>query len=825
MIDSENLRTASLYINNQLLSRGLLRDGQVIDFADPGKGAGLAATMGKIMGVVNDLILRRDRDAEHRESLSTTLRNLRAESLRQTDDIQRLQEKHAEAQRKAHLAEAAETALRAQLKAAEAGAHKLKEEAARTKRLVAETRAACANEVRKRDRQVDALKKAVSEAGRARGERKSPNITSITVTGEVGGDAGGSDSGVGMAMSVSNEAYDLRQETNAFLAELARGLSEENETLLALVRRTAQRLKEMSGWEREDGAGIAQGDGHAVPLTVSCEDVTNEIEAIIEHLRTILTNPSFVPIEEVVEREDEINRLRDGWEKMESRWKEAVHLIDGWRRRMAVSGRPVNMEELKMGLRLSPVRVRDVEETSHGLGLRLSTLQEEEDEQSINVRQSPTPPGSLHLVPAPEYEMEIEEDDLSDSSSIFQDDVEIDELDVSEPNVQILQQSATTIDSPPLPPRPELSPLKDSYSAGNRRPTQSRKRPGDFTTIIEEKTWEIHAAEAAPPPPPHTTKPQQSPQKRMKPSHQEAQEPLQASFSDSESSLDSILVVKAAERSAPRASEKTTRATRAKQQERPQSTPSRQPAHQRSRSPAVKSRKTPEESKAVATSASSTDMAPPPRPTPVATAAGTSTASNNSTTSQDRDTAQQRSNSPRKVTGPSRLPLPRTTNPLPPPQQSPLTMATIAAKLAASEREADAARVRAKLKAARLGGGKRVPLASGPSSRACSGEEQQQREPVPPAGGDPVKRDLSTSRESRDENGRDGGASVSAEEGGYSRGSGAAAGSSVEGQEPSQKPRKRERRASKVASRRRSTLNPWELQSLIEGNVAPASPA
>lgn len=61
MIDTENLRTASLYINNQLLSRGLLKDGQSIDFANPGRGDGdTVATMGHIMSVVNDLILRRD---------------------------------------------------------------------------------------------------------------------------------------------------------------------------------------------------------------------------------------------------------------------------------------------------------------------------------------------------------------------------------------------------------------------------------------------------------------------------------------------------------------------------------------------------------------------------------------------------------------------------------------------------------------------------------------------------------------------------------------------------------------------------------------------
>ncbi len=60
-MEADNLRTASLYINNQLLSRGLLRNGQSINFCRPDREeGGLEATMGRIMSVVNDLILRRD---------------------------------------------------------------------------------------------------------------------------------------------------------------------------------------------------------------------------------------------------------------------------------------------------------------------------------------------------------------------------------------------------------------------------------------------------------------------------------------------------------------------------------------------------------------------------------------------------------------------------------------------------------------------------------------------------------------------------------------------------------------------------------------------
>ena len=58
---AQSLRTASSYINNLLLSRGLLRNGQPIDFASPAEAEdGLDATMAKVMNLVHDLILRRD---------------------------------------------------------------------------------------------------------------------------------------------------------------------------------------------------------------------------------------------------------------------------------------------------------------------------------------------------------------------------------------------------------------------------------------------------------------------------------------------------------------------------------------------------------------------------------------------------------------------------------------------------------------------------------------------------------------------------------------------------------------------------------------------
>lgn len=148
-------------------------------------------------------------------------------------------------------------------------------------------------------------------------------------------------------------------------------------------------------------------------------------------------------------------------------------------------------------------------------------------------------------------------------------------------------------------------------------------------------------------------------------------------------------------------------------------------------------------------------------------------------------------------------------------------MATIAAKLAASEREADAARVRAKLKAARLartgraGGGNPVlgpPDGVGGAAAAVSAAE-------------PVKRESEREREEGSgggdgsgEAGRVGGGCRGREEGGEDV-------DAVDLVVVAEKPRKRSRRTSKAASRRRSTLNPWELQSLIQGDVAAVAAA
>lgn len=915
------------------------------------------------------------------------MRTIRADSLRQAKDLQRATERHAEAQRRADLGDAAETSLRAQLAAADAANRKLREEAVRMRQQVAQTRASCANEVRKRDRQIDSLKKAVSDVGRARGERRNPAITTITITGAatshqqsqqyqhkhrqipspgivissqstppVSGSTIKSNT-TSIDGSAAASDCELRGETNAFLTDLARGLSEDKELLVDLVRHTNRRLKIMSGYVGNDEEQT-EDDSILLSGAVNCGAMVVQMEAVLEHLQTILTNPSFVPIEEVVERESEIGRLRDGWEKMEDRWKEAVHLLDGWRRRMKISGRPVDLEELKIGLSLSPVRVRNVAETTMGLNLQLQPVYRDssseaavddshghddgdEDENNsqkwASLCRTLSPAETMHSVPATgTHNFKSEHKLLSDSESGFDsdsaEDADNDSLcDNDEPHKNTGEHSlvkpsleapvvmlASTGLNPSPPPlekrvmphitatanqdkvaekqkeatlenplaarvRPSQNTLQPSRTAGNRgglddiaqaaklaafpnvkrvtanqgekavaigntaTATRGRCRPEEVEEVPKERkqvrivatatTFDkpsarppasrigastatstestttaglrrANSAKSAVVRPVPASKPSKPSSKQTVSLAQGKQRPASATSQTLETSSAPSSVKAESDAASVPVTSITTTSSRPKPSTSHMSTLSRSSSATVSATnhpqPGRVNQSTGDKKSPASTSLNSEQMQQPPAPTSIASIAQRA---------RSRSPIKEPAASATAGGVTSRLPLPTSSN-LPPPPSPALNMATIAAKLAASEREADAARVRAKLKAARNGmpGGtvtKAKVTLSGTSAYTAAATANGIKVEAE-ANPDPVKEAPS------DSHGVDAFAT-----------SITSASGEPQVQQPLRKKRdiKEQRRVSKAASRRRSTLNPWELKSLMSGNLEGAASA
>lgn len=677
------------------------------------------------------------RDAEQRESLSTAVRNLRAENLEHTNDIARLSEKCAEAQRRSDIATTSEASIKTQLRSAESAMRGLKDELARTKGLVAQVRASCATEIRRRDRQIETLKKQVGEAGRARGTRSSSGILSITVTGDVGSEEKRSPTRGG---NLEDKDYSLRSETNTFLAGLAQNLSEENEALLKVVQQAKDQLREMSGWNSD------QREDSEVVKPQGWEEMSSELGAVMDHLRTILTNPSFVPIEEVMVREAEIDRLKAGWVKMESRWEDAVHLMDGWRKRMATSGRPIGEDDVRMGLHLSPVRVSNVEETRTAREPGLPAVKEESEEEMEHdeLMRSPCPPrGSRQVVMDDVEEVEEEEEpeenvygetdgDTSGSSDddVDDDDMAANEYDDDQPNKHVsgTEEAAAetdnirqSIESESSSDPSQPGPLQNSSSAGNRGPQQSRLRqkPSNSAATTARESQQSAATastETAKQTSSRSTRPLAVTQ-RQRPIAAKTAKPEERIRIGSTTSLDEALLsnnVKETDKSAEN---------------------SRSEEHAPSRSGPV-----------VGATSKAGNLRSNPRRMPVRLAHSRPTVSR--------------------------------------PQPPSPSKAAIAAKLAATEKQAEAARVRAKLRALRTTGGVQRPAV---------GSAAEPSKPTAAKAGIPAVNSA--------------------------RNPGLVKGEAVQPETQQPEKRKRDRRAAKVSSRRRSTLSPFELQSLISGNV------
>ena len=376
-MDSFNLKTASTYVNNLLLARGLLRNGVHIEFARPSRGEGGAeATMAHIINLVHDMILRRDvssyehgrlilglnfvqREQEQQETLAQTLRTLRSEANRDTVTIERLEAKNEELSRQIAICQSQERSAKATLRTAETSARTLREEIAKLKASVQQIRASCANDIRKRDIQIQKLKSHLTE--QQRGIKSGLVGATITISPGLNAPNGRNKAQTeDESPDIDDPEYSLKQETTEFLTQLSQSLSDENDNLIGLVRNTLLTLKELQGLP---GVGVTTGSGLTGEsetgsnmlqvLPTSYESLSKDMENVLQNLKSILTNPNYVPIEEVAHREEEIMRLREGWEKMEARWREAIILMDGWRTRMMNGGDTINLEEIKMGLGLA----------------------------------------------------------------------------------------------------------------------------------------------------------------------------------------------------------------------------------------------------------------------------------------------------------------------------------------------------------------------------------------------------------------------------------------------------------------------------------------
>ena len=374
------------------------------------------------------------------------------------------------------------------------------------KGLLAQVRTQFTNDLRKRDIQIESLKKHLSERQRGNKTATGPSITIRPGSTGMGGGPNNTTLNE-TSPCLEDEDYSLKQETTDFLTQLSQNLSDENDQLISLIRGTVGTLKELQGLphnqhrKHQESPSISNNntDGEVQEDMVNVSEVSHQalafdLETVLGSLTELLTNPSFAPIEEVHMREEEVQRLRRGWEMMEGRWLEAISLMQGWRKRMLNGGDTIKLDDLKMGLRLgegldSPSRnvlntLDATADMSPGQESGSEDPSNEEDEVGPNMNDLPEIDESFSqeqerpLFKEPEDTREKRPAALA--ATMHERALRETTVNNNAGSVNMLDDnfgefSDQAENSSPIPPKPHFKPVSASSTTGRKKGSVSRK--------------------------------------------------------------------------------------------------------------------------------------------------------------------------------------------------------------------------------------------------------------------------------------------------------------------------------------------------------------
>lgn len=287
----------------------------------------------------------------------------------------------ADLERRNSQLEAQTRSFNSTIRTAESSAKTLRDETIRLKTLLAQVRSQSANDIRKRDMQLQRMKERLLDT--RRGSRPTPST--IVVKGpQTGSNLGRSYDELGE--STTSSSKELSDETAEFLTTLSQTLADENDNFLALFRYCLSTLKAVQGLPDYDH--IPQNEEEeedtmnpVVATPANFDALNQELEVVLGSLQDMLHQPSYVPVEELAEKEEEIIQLKNRNDILYAEWKKAIDLVDGWnaalvetvdnsRDELSPPPNTVPASRRKSKGRVEDIRAREVSEAAEAQVLR-----------------------------------------------------------------------------------------------------------------------------------------------------------------------------------------------------------------------------------------------------------------------------------------------------------------------------------------------------------------------------------------------------------------------------------------------------------------------
>jgi len=224
------------------------------------------------------------------------------------------------------------------IRTVESSAKSLRDESVRLKTLLAQVRTQCANDIRKRDLQIQKMKERLLDT--RRGTR--PTASTIVITGAQQPSRSTIREYNEAGEAIESSSNPLSDDTVDFLTTLSQTLADENDNILALLRQCLSTLKAVQGLPDDDHnpqteEEVEDAINPVVAPPANFESLSLELDAVMESLQEMLNQPNYVPIEDLAEKEEEIAQLKHRNEILHNEWKKAIDLVDGWNKSLIES--------------------------------------------------------------------------------------------------------------------------------------------------------------------------------------------------------------------------------------------------------------------------------------------------------------------------------------------------------------------------------------------------------------------------------------------------------------------------------------------------------
>ncbi|BFZ60111.1 hypothetical protein YB2330_001133 [Saitoella coloradoensis] len=298
------------YLNNALASRGLLRDGP-LDFS----------SQSQCIDIIHSLLQKRDREFEAKEALAEKFDRLSREIETQTVAAERLRTRCDTAERQIDVLKGQLGSANAQLRQHQSETKGLKDTLQRQKLATEHLKSQFSTDLRKKEKEMSKLKERIADPAITR--RTNRPTPTISIAGYGTGHASP------LGEKEDKDAKELITEDSwRSLTETVQAQFDENARLTYLLQTVISTLGQLTTPSAESASS---SDELVIIKPGSAEDLTSELQNKLDALEAILHDPNFVPLEEVLLREQQNGQLRTKVKHLEEDVTHARLLAEEWR--------------------------------------------------------------------------------------------------------------------------------------------------------------------------------------------------------------------------------------------------------------------------------------------------------------------------------------------------------------------------------------------------------------------------------------------------------------------------------------------------------------